>query len=210
MKSPRFLIPLLFVVALLLTLSAFPAFAQEPTATPAAPAGSGTPVATAVPVTAPVTATVAVTTTTAVVAAPTGKTYLDPLTPSCQWEGIDAGSPAAFSEKFYRIPYAKNTYLVIYLYMEKKSQLPGFGFDVFDAYNATLFNRPEDDKAVVWDNWAADQAGIGTLANNKLDPWDLEWVGKGNNGTADSFFMVVLHNSNPDPVYYNLCFLNKG
>ncbi len=199
MKSLRFFVPLLFVLALLLAATAFPAFAQEPTATPAAP------VVTPGPSTSPVTTTV-----TVAAPAPTGKTYLDPLTPSCDWEGVDAGSPAAYSTKFYRVPYAKNTYLVIYMFMEKKSQLPGFGFDVFDAYNATLFNRPEDDKAVVWDNWAADQAGIGTLANNHIDPWDLEWVGKGNNGTADSFFMVVVHNANPDPVYYKLCYLNKG
>ncbi len=199
MKSLRFFVPLLFVLALLLAATAFPAFAQEPTATPAAP------VVTPAPSTSPVTTTV-----TVAAPAPTGKTYLDPLTPSCDWEGVDAGSPAAYSTKFYRVPYAKNTYLVIYMFMEKKSQLPGFGFDVFDAYNATLFNRPEDDKAVVWDNWAADQAGIGTLANNHIDPWDLEWVGKGNNGTADSFFMVVVHNANPDPVYYKLCYLNKG
>jgi hypothetical protein len=199
MKSLRFLIPLLFVLTLLLAATALPAFAQEPTATPAAPAG------TPAPTTAPITTTAPVATP-----APTGKTYLDPLTPSCDWEGIDAGSPEAFTTKYYRVPYAKNTYLVIYLFMEKRSQLPGFGFDVFDAYNASLFNRPEDDKAVVWDNWAADAAGIGTRANNKLDPWDLEWVGKGNDGTADSFFMVVIHNANPDPVYYNLCYLNKG
>ncbi len=199
MKSLRFLVPLLFVLTLLLAATAIPAFAQGPTATPAAP----------VVTPGPSTSTVTTTVTTAA-PAPTGKTYLDPLTPSCDWEGIDAGSPAAYTTKYYRVPYAKNTYLVIYLFMEKKSQLPGFGFDVFDAYNATLFNRPEDDKAVVWDNWAADAAGIGTLANNHIDRWDLEWVGKGNNGTADSFFMVVLHNANPDPVYYNLCYLNRG
>ncbi len=209
MKSLRFLLPLLVVLTLLLVLSALPAFAQDPTATPAAP-----PAVTPAPVTGAVTTTVTVTTTTPVTATapvtPTGKTFMDPLNAICDWEGIDAGSPSAYTTKYYRVPYAKNTYLVIYLYMEKKSQLPGFGFDVFDAYNATLFNRPEDDKSVVWDNWAADAAGIGSPANNKLDPWDLEWVGKGNNGTADSWFMVVIHNANPDPVYYKFCYLNKG
>ncbi len=216
MKSRKSLIPLLLVLALLLALSALPAFAQEPTATPAAPAAAGTAVATAVPITVPLTTTTPLTTTaptTATVAvatpAPTGKSYVDPLPLSCDWEGIDAGSPEAYTTKYYKVPYAKETYLVIYLFMEKKSQLKGFGFDVFDAYNATLLNRPGDDKAVVWDNWGGQAAGIGMPAN-KVDPWDLDWVGKGNNGTSDSWFMVILHNSNPDPVYYKLCSLNRG
>jgi hypothetical protein len=194
MKSLKFLLPFLFVLTLILAASALPAFAQDPTATPA-PAAVGTP--------APVTAAVAT-------PAPTGKTYLDPLPLSCDWEGIDAGSPEAVTTKFYKVPYARNTYLVIYMFMEKKSQFPAFGFDVYDAYNSTLFNRIEDERFAGWDNWSADQAGVGTLANNHIDAWDLEWVGKGNNGTADSFFMIQAHNSNTVPVYYKLCSLNRG
>ncbi len=201
MKSLRFLLPFLFVLTLIMVASALPAFAQDPTATPAAPAAVVTPA----PVTSPVT-----TTATVATPAPTGQTFLDPLPVSCNWEGIDAGSPAAITTKFYRVPYARNTYLVIYMFMEKRSQFPSFGFDVYDAYNSTLFDRIEDSRYAGWDNWAADQAGVGTLANNHIDPWDLEWVGKGNNGTADSFFLIQVHNANTVPVYYNLCSLNRG
>ncbi len=200
MKSLRFLLPFLFVLTLVLAASALPAFAQGPAATPVAPA-AGTPS----PATAPLTSTVAVATP-----APTGLTYLDPLTPSCDWEGIDAGSPEAITTKFYQVPYVRNTYLVIYMNMEKRSQFPAFGFDVYDAYNATLFNRIEDERYGKWDNWSADQAGVGTLVTNKFDPWDLGWVGKGNNGTADSYFLIQVHNANTVPVYYKLCWLNRG
>jgi hypothetical protein len=186
------LVPIALLGALIL-LAAVPAFAQGPTTSPVT-------TTTTVSTTTGVAATTPVTTT-----APTGKTVGDSLPLSCDWTYLaPAPAPSYYSDLFYRVPYAKNTQLVIYIsVVGAKADPNNFRFEVYTPYNSALRYLFDEKTVTTWDNWVGDAAGSSTP--NKWELGDLSWSGMLNAGAADGYYTVDVLNFYPTAVWFNLC-----
>ncbi len=139
--------------------------------------------------------------------APTGKTANDPLPLSCDWAPVVAApAPGYYSDVFYKVPYAMNTQLVIYMWALTKSNPDNFRFEVYTPYDASLRYLFDERTVTTWDNWVGQSEG--RSMPNKYELGDLSWSGKLNNGALDSYYIVDVLNFTPSTVWFNLCSRN--
>ena len=135
---------------------------------------------------------------------PTGATADDALSPTCDWVYMSPSPmPGYYSDIFYKVPYAKNTQLVIYISATKVDPNKFF-FDVYTPYDASLTDLFSDPKVSTWHNWVGLPVGRSTPNDHELG--DLSWAGKLNNGVADGYYIVDVINFFPEAVWYNLCY----
>ena len=95
--------------------------------------------------------------------APTGKTVGDSLPLSCDWTYMPpAPAQGYYSDLFYRVPYPKNTQLVIYMSALPKPDPNNFRFEVYTPYGSSLRYLFYESTVTMCDYWVGDSAGSST------------------------------------------------
>jgi len=136
--------------------------------------------------------------------APTGKTVADALPLSCDWTYMPpAPAQGYYSDLFYKVPYQKNTQLVIYMSAVPQQDPNSFRFEVYRPYDASLRYLFDEPTVVSWDNWKGQPAG--SSMPDKFELGDLSWSGKLDLGALDGYFIVDVMNFKTTDLWFNLC-----